>query len=433
MVLFYLLFDYYQKNKEYHLKINEKYLKIQLNLNLKFSNNLKDKLRIGIYTYCIKNGGRAKITSILINYLYKIKIFNIYLFTRANKENNEYYIPENIKRNIIKYNLIKMIIKNKIDILIYELSNYIEIKILNKFKETKTIFYQHSSFFYYFYSNYTSFLNIYQEYQNSKYVISLIPLENNYLFKKWKINSILMNNFISYEYYSIIPSDLTSKTVLMIGRANNKYKRFDLGILSMEYIIKEINETKMKIISNINGTYPLQKLIFNLNLEKSIKFIGYTLSPEIFFKNASLHIFPTISESFGLVLSETKIFGIPNILLGLDYVSISKGGNIIIYDDSPESIAKESIKLLNNVKYRKKLGKKAKQSMKKFNNQQLLNNWIKLILSIYNNEIYYKNLRKNEKEMEENIAKNILIKQIRLLKKRIANYNNIKINVFLVK
>ena len=387
-------------------------------------------MRIGIYTYCIKNGGRARITSKLLNYFHKIKIFKVYLFTKTNKEKNEYYIPESIKRTIIKHNLIKIILKYKIDILIYELTNYFDIKALNKFKDAKIIFYHHSSFFYHFYSNFTLFLKIYKEYQNSKYIISIIPLENNYLFKKWNISSILMNNFITYEYNSIIPSDLTSKTVLMIGRAKNKYKRFDLGILAMEYIIQEINETKMKIISDINGTYILQKLTINLNLEKSIEFIGYTLIPEIFFKNSSLHIFPTISESFGLVLSETKIFGIPNILLGLDYVSLSKGGNIIIYDDSPELIAKESIKILNNKKFREKLGRKAKQSMKKFNNQLLLNKWIKLILFIYNNEYYYRSLRKNEKEMEENIAKNILTNQIKLLKKRIMNFTDIKINDF---
>lgn len=78
------------------------------------------------------------------------------------------------------------------------------------------------------------------------------------------------------------------------------------------------------------------------------------MSPEIHYKNSSLHIFPTISESFGLVLSETKTYGIPNILLGLDYVLISYGGTAIIYDDYPESIARESIKILQNEKYNKK-------------------------------------------------------------------------------
>ena len=68
--------------------------------------------------------------------------------------------------------------------------------------------------------------------------------------------------------------------------------------------------------------------------------------------------------------------------------------------------------------------------MKKFNNQLLLKKWIKLILFIYNNEIYYRSLRENEKEMEENIAKIILANQIKLLKKRIMNFNDMKINDF---
>ena len=365
-----------------------------------------------------------------MNYLYKIKIFNLYLFTRTNVEINEYHIPKNIKRNKIKNNLIKIIFKTKIDVLIYQLTNYIDIKILNKFNRPKIIFYQHSSIFYLIYSNYTLFLSLYKEYQDSKYIVSLIPLENNYLFKKWNINSILMDNFISFEYNSIIPSDLTTKTVLMIGRANSKSKRFELGIQAMEYIIQENNETKMKIISNKNGTKFLENLIYNLNLEKSIEFIGYTLIPEIYFKNSSLHIFPSISESFGLVLSETKIFGIPNILIGLDYISLSKKGNIIIYNDSPELIAMNSKYILDNEKYRKNLGKKARQSMKKYNNKKLFNKWMELILSIYNGDKYYEILRKKEKEMNENEVKNILKNQIKFLKKRNTNLNNIKINDF---
>ena len=96
-------------------------------------------------------------------------------------------------------------------------------------------------------------------------------------------------------------------------------------------------------------------------------------------RNASLHIFPSISEYFGLVLSETKIYWIPSILVGLDYVQISNGGTIIIYDDTPESIAKESLKIINNENYRKILGKAARNSMKKFNNEKLFYKWVNLI------------------------------------------------------
>ena len=236
-----------------------------------------------------------------------------------------------------------------------------------------------------------------------------------------------MNNFITYNYNYVIPSDLSSKLILMIGRASDRLKRFDLGVKAMYYIIKEIPETKLKIISDLNLIGYLYDLQKKLKLGESLEFVGYKANPEIYFKNASLHIFPSISESFGLVLCETKIFGIPNILLGLDYVSIVNGGTIIIYDDNSFSIAKEAIKILKNEKYRKKLGKEARKSMKKFKNELLLKKWIKLILSIYNGEKYYENLRKKDLKMPIKDSINILKHQVKLLKRRLNFLKNITI------
>ena len=237
-----------------------------------------------------------------------------------------------------------------------------------------------------------------------------------------------MNNFVSFDYNFIIPSNLLSKNILMVGRGADKYKRFYLGIQSMEYIIEEMYETNMKIISEIEYIFPLLILVNNLNLEKKIQFIGFTLTPEIYFKNASLHFFPTLSESFGLVLSETKIYGIPNILVGLDYVSIAKGGTFIIYDDSPESMAKEAIIILKNIIYRKKLGREARQSMEQFQNNNLAKKWINLILSIDINETYYDLLRKKDEVISNNKLIVILKRQIQMLKIRNNYFENITIN-----
>ena len=95
-----------------------------------------------------------------------------------------------------------------------------------------------------------------------------------------------------------------------------------LGIQSMEYIIKEIPESLLNIISNKTGIKEQLNFVENINLKNNIKFIGYIGVPEIFFKNVSLNFFLSIAEAFPMVLVETKIYGIPNILLGLDYISI---------------------------------------------------------------------------------------------------------------
>ena len=186
----------------------------------------------------------------------------------------------------------------------------------------------------------------------------------------------------------------------------------------MEYIIEEIPNCELKIVSNLTGIFKFMDLKNNLDLENKIKFIGYAPIPEIFFKNASLNFFPSISESFGLVLSETKMYGIPSILLGLDYVSISNGGTIIIYDDNPESLAKNSIKILNNQIYKLNLGKEARKSMKTFNNELLSIRWTKLILSIYKGEKIYEEFRQNDQEMKKELAIKILYRQINLINKR---------------
>ena len=433
-IIFEILIDNKYIKKKY-IELNENYKKIQEYLNFTFNNKIKKKIKIGIYTLGFSNAGLQRSSSLIVNNFYNVKIFELYLFTINNKEENEYIIPKNIKRIIIKnYEiniLIKQVKKNKIDILIYQFPLYKQIEKLNKLKNIKIIFYIHQCFLYWFYKDYTLFKYLYKTYQNLKYIISLVPFENDYLFRKWGIKSILMDNFITYQYNFVIPSDLSSKTILMLGRANDLLKRFDLGIKAMKYIIKEIPKCYMKIISEIKDLDNLNILIKDLNLKKNINFVGYSTLPEIYYKNSSLHIFPSISECFPMVLCETKIYGIPNILLGIDYVTIAKGGTIIIYNDSPMSIAKEAITILKNKEYRKQLGKEAKKSMKKFRNNNLLNKWTKLILSIYNGDSYYKNMLEEEKKITKNEAINIIKKQIYLLKIRNKKFIIIKNSFYL--
>ena len=84
-----------------------------------------------------------------------------------------------------------------------------------------------------------------------------------------------------------------------------------------------------------------------------------------------------------MALVEAKLFGIPTIICGLDFLSLAKGGTIIIYDDNPDTIAKESIKILKNEKFRKELGKEARESIKNYKKKLIAKKWIKLLLSVY--------------------------------------------------
>ena len=379
-------------------------------------------IKVAYYCNSIKYGGVERVISIIINHISKEKIFSQYLITKSDILEGEYFIPENIKRISMinrSNSLFYLIRKKNIDILIYNFYEIREIKKLNKIETTKIIYYDHSSFLYWIYLKHYKFKDtIYNEYKKCKYVISLIPIESNYLFKLWGINSILMNNPSTFEYDSIVPSDLSTQNIIMIGRNYDPIKRFELGIKSMKCIIKEIPMSQMNIVSNPNED--CKKLIENLNLEKNVRFVGFQRNIENFLKNSSLLILPSLSECYPMVLSEAKIFGIPSILCGLDYLALAKGGTIIIYDDNPETISKEAIKILKIKEYRKIMGNEARKSMKKFKNSLIMKKWIKLLISIYKgDELSYKKLLlENKNKIKDEEAEKILNNQLKLLQKR---------------
>ena len=76
---------FYRITLNYIIKYINNFL-IPKYLDLGYNDKIKNKIRIAIYTGSINGGGRAKITTILINYLIKIEIFDIYLFTDDKKK-----------------------------------------------------------------------------------------------------------------------------------------------------------------------------------------------------------------------------------------------------------------------------------------------------------------------------------------------------------
>ena len=77
-----LLFLFYRESINiYNLKFNKNILEVRnvYKINTIYNHFLK-KIRIGIFCHCLHNGGRARITSLLVNSFYKLKIFDIFLF-----------------------------------------------------------------------------------------------------------------------------------------------------------------------------------------------------------------------------------------------------------------------------------------------------------------------------------------------------------------
>ena len=93
-------------------------------------------------------------------------------------------------------------------------------------------------------------------------------------------------------------------------------------------------------------------------------------------------------------------------------------------------ILKEAIKILKNEKYRKELGKEARESIKNHKNKLIAKKWIKLLLSVYKGDYKsYKNLNTHKKVTRKE-AKQILNNQLSLLKRRYPCFNRLTLEKF---
>ena len=62
------------------------------------------------------------------------------------------------------------------------------------------------------------------------------------------------------------------------------------------------------------------------------------------------------------------------------------------------------MEIFKNKNFKKRFGKEARLSMKKYSNENLLNKWVELWFAIYNGDEYYNSLLKRDKKMKKKKA-----------------------------
>jgi glycosyltransferase involved in cell wall biosynthesis len=125
----------------------------------------------------------------------------------------------------------------------------------------------------------------------------------------------------------------------------------------------------------------LQKDIKSNRLEKQILFKGYTNNVYSVYKQASICVFPSKNEGFGMSLAEAMTCGIPSI--GFKQCS---GVNELIEDkvtgflvDNVEEFTDRLKQLMEDKELRERMGRKAHERAKKYDEEIVWKQWLNLI------------------------------------------------------
>lgn len=159
-------------------------------------------------------------------------------------------------------------------------------------------------------------------------------------------------------------------------------------------------ETLIKAFAQISQNHPdwqlhiygdgpleeeLRKLIKQLNASKQIKLMGPTNDITSCYKNAALFAMPSLFEGFGNVTLEAMAHGLPvigynNIEANNYLIDDQKTGLLIEANNRIETMAQALKSLMNAPETRKRMGLSAYEKAQKFDKNQVMEQWKKLIL-----------------------------------------------------
>ena len=174
-----------------------------------------------------------------------------------------------------------------------------------------------------------------------------------------------------------------NKKIIVFG-SDNYLKNERKGLKFYLNLVKKLNKDKYQfIVFGENNHEEFNSYLKKLNIKKKILNMGKLkdeLSLKIFYSSIDLLILPSIQESFGLIAQEGSIMGVPSVVFnntGLTSVIDHKKNGYLSKSNSNEDIyagAKWCLSNLNRYKV-------SIYSKKKFNEQNIINNYLKFLKS----------------------------------------------------
>ena len=182
-------------------------------------------------------------------------------------------------------------------------------------------------------------------------------------------------------------NELNSKRIINVGRlTSDKQQMLLLDIWKNVFDNIDDKEWKLQIIGSGEEEEHLKEKIICDDI-KNVEMIPHTSRIADYYKNAELFVFTSKMEGFGMVLLEAMSFGVPCISFDCpsgprDIIRNNENGYLIdCYDiNKYQEILEEYIS--SDHKKKIKMSEKAKQTIEKWNNIEILNKWLYLFNEI---------------------------------------------------
>ena len=363
-------------------------------------NNTTRKIGLAFVYSTLYSNGIARFITLTSKYFMETGKYDI-CFITGKPYSKEYSFDPKIKRFIAhdNYTLIKNIIKNEhIDIVI--LQNVLSDSVANFYRKlgVKVVCIFHGIYMSaMFHGSTNSYRNWYKFDSFDSFVF--IASDDYYFYNNLGFkNGIFIPNLYTFEPSKTQNSNLTYNNIIMLGRLNDEIKGAKYAVMAMSYIVKEVPDARLNLVTSDSRIQFLKNLTIELNLTNNVFIQYHTYNISQLFWNSSVHMYTSLTEAFPMAMNEGKAHGLPIVAFGVPFSNPYQDGVINVDLLDIKALANETIKLLKDYSYRKKMGEYAKKSLDMFSNNETVYLWERLFKSLLSED---KNeYRKLQKEIE---------------------------------
>lgn len=177
-------------------------------------------------------------------------------------------------------------------------------------------------------------------------------------------------------------SALNNKVVLSVGRMHPQ-KGFDMLIEAWAKVKKQDNEWKLRIAGDGDDFQKVKNKAIELQVEDSVEFLGLVNDVDKEYLDASIYVMSSRFEGFPMVLLEAMSFGLPVVSFDChtgprDIIKQNEDGLLVSPNDTDE-LANQLLKLMKNDELRYEMGQKAKENIKRFSINSIIEEWNEIL------------------------------------------------------
>lgn len=182
-------------------------------------------------------------------------------------------------------------------------------------------------------------------------------------------------------------SKQTGESVIFAAGRLTGAKGFDLLIESWKLLEPEYPEWTVLVAGEGEDREKLEKAIKDARLCR-FHLVGRTTHMERYYERAEIFALPSRDEGFGMVLLEAMDFALPAVSFackaGPREIIVEGENGFLVEPENTEVFARRLEALMADKKMRREMGRKAQSSTYRFDKEQILDAWEKLLENMIN-------------------------------------------------